>query len=274
MKDNYFELTITPSEDIEFVEAYVSDIFDYAIEETDESLIIRTEEDPTFIVEALSIWLAEMNSMNGTTISFTSSLEVKENKDWIKEYQLSISPVECGKFYVRASWHEPKEGVENLLIDPALAFGSGHHPSTKNILSCVGEYITSGMTCLDVGCGSGILAIAAVKNGAIADICDTDGLAVGSALDNFALNDVKCHNSWEGSVSGATEAYDAVFANIVADVIVMLAKQLKAKTKEGGLLFLSGIVESRLDDVLKKFDDMKQEKIVRDDGWVTIVYRK
>jgi ribosomal protein L11 methyltransferase len=274
LKDNYFELTITPSENLELVEAYVSDIFDYAIEETDDSLIIRTEEDPTFIVEALTAWLGEMNELNGTALSFKSSLEIKENKDWIKEYQLSISPVECGKYYVRASWHEPKEGVENLLIDPALAFGSGHHPSTKNILGCVGEYITTGMKCLDVGCGSGILAIAAAKSGALVDICDTDGLAVGSALDNFVLNSVECNNSWEGSVSGASDLYDGVFANIVADVIVMLAKQLKSKTKEGGLLFVSGIVESRLDDVLKKFSDMKQEKIIHDDGWVTIVYRK
>ena len=94
---------------------------------------------------------------------------------------------------------------------------------------------------LDVGCGSGILSIACAKLEALVDICDTDEVALKSSSTNFALNNVAFGNSWVGSASMATKEYDVVLANIIADVLIMISKDLKNNLKQGGYLILSGI---------------------------------
>ena len=274
MKESYFELEIIPSGHFEVVETLLGDIFDHAIEETETSLILRTEEDPSFLIPALQEMLQTIQDHGGDLITFTSTLCEKPNQDWIAEYQRSIEPVECGEFYIRASWHEPQTDKIELLIDPALAFGSGHHPSTRNILALSASLVKPDMRILDVGCGSGILGIGAAKKGGTVDICDTDPFAVESAQSNFAINGVSCAKAWEGSVGQAQGSYDIVFANIVADVILMLAKQLKEKTAQGGYLLLSGIVENRENDICQKFSDMTMLSCVRDEGWLTYVYQK
>lgn len=274
MKESYYELEIIPDGHLEIVEALVSDLFDHAIEETETSLIIRSEEDPSFLIPQLRDLLETMAANGGETIAVTTRISEHANCDWIGEYQRSIKPVACGDFYIRASWHELREGAIELLIDPALAFGSGHHPSTRNILALAGRIVRPGMRVLDVGCGSGILAIGAAKKGASVELCDTDPLAVESAKANCELNGVTYAAAWEGSVGGASGVYDVVFANIVADVILMLARQLKEKTAPGGFLLLSGIVENREAEIRSKFADMTPVTSVSDDGWMTFVFQK
>ena len=135
MKESYFELEIIPSGHFEVVETLLGDIFDHAIEETETSLILRTEEDPSFLIPALQEMLQTIQDHGGDLITFTSTLCEKPNQDWIAEYQRSIEPVECGEFYIRASWHEPQTDKIELLIDARVndSFKNGRYNKSLNM---------------------------------------------------------------------------------------------------------------------------------------------
>jgi ribosomal protein L11 methyltransferase len=196
---------------------------------------------------------------------------VEKNEDWVRAYQESIRPVEVAPFYVHPTWEAPKEGAVNITLDPALAFGTGHHPTTASCLRAVAESVKAGERVLDVGCGSGILGIAAMKLGARADACDTDPLSVGNTRENAEQNGVTFGALWEGSVQKRLTNYDIVIANIVADVLVMLAADLTAALNPGGTLILSGILEKYESKVLDAYGAMRVLKRIPQDEWVTLV---
>jgi len=198
-------------------------------------------------------------------------VEEKENKDWISNYQNSIQPVEIDEFYIYPSWHSPKDDKINILINPALAFGSGHHETTSTCVTALKKVVKDGNTLLDVGCGSGILSIASAKLNAIVDICDTDKLAVEDSLKNFQANGVVVNQHWEGSANNTTKQYDVVIANIVADVLAMIHKDLKSTTKEDGILILSGIMQQHQQKVLNRFKNYKILETIEKNGWVTLI---
>jgi ribosomal protein L11 methyltransferase len=134
------------------------------------------------------------------------------------------------------------------------------------------KYVQSGQTLVDVGCGSGILAIAASKLGAQVDICDTDENAIKDAKENFNINETFYDEAWVGSISKTTKKYDIVVANIVADVLAMIASDLKKCMKENGILILSGILDKHLSKVENKYKDLKQIEVIQKNEWVTLVY--
>lgn len=274
MEKYYYELVIEPDSYYELFLDLVSSLTQEAIEEFDETIIIRSEYDPENIVHGVQSFAQELSLAFATEIKCKTTVQKKENIDWIKEYQQSVQPVEVGKFYVHPSWEEPKEDKLNITIDPTLAFGSGHHETTSRCLLAVDKYVENGMDVCDVGTGSGILAIAAAKLGAKVDICDTDIVAVEDAIKNFKSNDVTASNSWEGSAMGTSKTYDVVIANIVADVLVMISKDLKKITKENGILVLSGIMEQYKDKVLKKYSDFELVEELQENEWVTLVVKK
>ena len=250
------------------------DRFYNGIEEADGELILRSEESLDDIVEALQEYVASLEELFDTKIDLSLTKEKKANADWIERYKKSITPVEVGEFYIHPSWYPPKENKINIQIDPALAFGSGHHETTRGCLQAIGEYVKPGTRVLDVGCGSGILAIAAAKKGALVDICDTDELAIEESAKNFERNGVRYRNAWIGSANKAKEKYDIVIANIVADVLVMIGNDLKKNLKNGGTLVLSGIIERYVDKVAQKFADLQLLKTIEDGEWRTMIYKK
>lgn len=204
----------------------------------------------------------------------TYKLEQKENIDWIKAYQNSIEPIEAGKFYIFPSWYEPKEDFINIKIDPALAFGSGHHATTFSCLEAISEYVGAGSSVIDVGCGSGILGLACKKLGANVELCDTDPLSVESCKENFKLNEETYDKLWEGSIDKAESTYNVVIANIIADVLRFIAKDLKSACKEDGILILSGILDKKENLVVEAFKELTLVKRILKDEWVTLVYKK
>ena len=127
---------------------------------------------------------------------------------------------------------------------------------------------------MDVGTGSGILAIAAAKKGAVVDVCDTDEICIESTKSNFALNNQEINKSWIGSVNFAKEKYDVVLANIIADVLVMISDDLINSTKDGGIIIVSGILDKHEKRVLSKFSSLKELKIIHKNEWVTMVFKK
>lgn len=271
MQNNYYELTITLNDDfVEFIADFVANIAGDGVEIGYEKIIVRSESDLTYVKDAL----VSLAGTLGSSIKMDYTLEEKENQDWIQKYKDSIEPIEAGKFYIFPSWYAPKENLINIKIDPALAFGSGHHATTFSCLTAISEYVHENDSVIDVGCGSGILGLAATKLGASVALCDTDPLSVESCKENFALNGEQYDTLWEGSIDKTDKTYDVVIANIIADVLRFIAKDLKAATKEGGYLILSGILDKKEDLVKESFTDLALEKRTLKDEWVTLVYKK
>ncbi|WP_200763557.1 50S ribosomal protein L11 methyltransferase [Nitrosophilus alvini] len=274
MKKYYYEVTIIPSSHKDEIESFLMDRFYNGIEEKDNALILRSEEPLTEIIEKTKEYTKILEEIFGQKIDVEIREEKKENRDWIESYKKSITPVNVGEFYIHPTWYEGKKDKIDIIIDPALAFGSGHHPSTLNCLKLLDEIVKKGDRVLDVGCGSGILSIAAAKKGALPDICDTDEIAIKEAKKNFRLNQVEFGDAWVGSAGAAKEKYDIVIANIVADILIYISKDLKKALKDDGFLILSGIVEKYKDKVLEKYLDMQTIKIIKDEEWVTILLKK
>lgn len=271
MQNTYHELTVKLNDDfVDFIADFISNIYGEGLELGKGQIIVRSESDLTFVKDAL----VSLASTLGDSIQMEYTLEEKENIDWIKTYQDSIQPIEAGKFYIFPSWYEPKEELINIKIDPALAFGSGHHATTFSCLEAISEYVEADVSIIDVGCGSGILGLACKKLGANVELCDTDPLSVESCKENFELNEENYDKLWEGSIDKAEGTYDVVIANIIADVLRFIAKDLKSATKEDGYLILSGILDKKEELVKESFKDLALEKRTLKDEWVTLVYKK
>ncbi len=271
MRDKYYELTITLRDNfVEFLADFITNIAGNGVEIGKGKIIVRSENSVNYIKDAVE---SLINSL-GKPIKVDYKIEKKSNEDWILKYQNSIEPIEVGKFYIHPSWHEKKDGKINIKIDPALAFGSGHHTTTFSCLEAISKFVKSGDRVLDVGCGSGILGLAAKKLGAKVELCDTDPISVDSCAKNFALNGVEYDELWEGSANMAKGKYNIIIANIIADVLRTIDKDLKRVLKEDGILILSGILDTKEDSVAKLYSDLKLiERKVKDE-WVTLIYKK
>ena len=127
---------------------------------------------------------------------------------------------------------------------------------------------------MDVGCGSGILAMAALRKGAIVDACDTDPLSVENAIVNAQQNGLAYRRLWEGPVQETNDVYDVIVANIVADVLVFIASDLKKRLREGGILILSGIMDKYEDKVLRAYKTFTLTERIVENEWVTLVLTK
>ena len=271
MQDKYYELTVTLDDSfVDVIADYILNIYNEGIELGEGKIIVRSESDLTFVKDAL---VSLSGTLNGD-IKMDYALEEKENVDWIKTYQDSVQPIEAGKFYIFPSWYEPKEDFINIKIDPALAFGSGHHATTFSCLEAISTYIDEDKSVIDVGCGSGILGLACKKLGADVALCDTDPLSVDSCKENFSLNEERYDKLWEGSIDKTDDTYDVVIANIIADVLRFIAKDLKSACKEEGLLILSGILDKKENLVTESFKELTLVNRTLKDEWVTLVYKK
>jgi len=274
VKKTYNELQITPFGEYDRFVDFILSLTGEAIEERDGIIIVRSEDELDAIEYGVKIFASSLSSTFGVDIKVDIKLEVKENKDWVSAYQKSVQPIEIGEFYIHPSWIDRKKDRLNILIDPALAFGSGHHETTHGCILMLQKYLQKNDKILDVGCGSGILSIASAKLGANVDFCDTDDLAVQSANDNFELNDEKYVNSWTGSIQKKDEEYDVVIANIIADTLVALAYDLMNATKYDGILILSGILDKYVKRVEKQFKQMTILEKYKKNEWYTLVLKR
>lgn len=268
MSEYYYELIIKPSKHFEAFADLLVSLTNGAIEEDNNSLIARCEDDLSDVEYGVKQFAKALD------VECETLLSKKENIDWIKQYQDSVKSVEVGKFYIRPSWDNKSKDKIDIIIDPALSFGSGHHETTSSCLEAISQYVKKDDKVLDVGTGSGILAIAAAKVEAKVDICDTDEVCIKDTSSNFKLNNITYENSWLGSANNAKEKYDVVIANIVADVLVFIAKDLKKCLNDNGILIISGILDKHIDKVLKKFNDLEQLQLIHKNEWMTVVFKK
>ena len=196
--------------------------------------------------------------------SLIMSLDNLADEDWENNWKQYYRPMEIGeRLLVVPKWETVDPGKRvPLYLDPGLTFGTGDHPTTRLCLAALEKSIRGGERVLDLGCGSGILSIAALKLGAAsARAVDIDRMCLDVACENAALNgigkdictvevgNVLTDESLRASLGGG---YDVVLANIVADVIIALAPLVRGFLREGGLFLCSGIIEGREAEVAER----------------------
>lgn len=199
------------------------------------------------------------------------------DEDWLETWKAQFTPIRIGRFLVRPSWSAssaPSDGVE-IVLDPGMAFGTGLHPTTRQCLEAVGRIALEGRSVLDVGTGSGILAVAAAKRGARPVVAvDTDPLAIRATVENARRNAATIE-AREGSAADVEGPFDVVLANLVADVLIAIARDLRARTRPGGTLVVAGIVPETEEGVARALGELGLAVVDRDqrDDWVSLVLR-
>ncbi len=274
MEESYYQLVVRVSSHYDLFSDFLADTLPVGFEEIDDGFIIRSEDELDTIEWGIEQFREALQKALNTSIDIEFTSTKEKTSDWVKEYQDAITPVEIEPFYIYPTWEEPKEDRINIVIDPALAFGTGHHPTTATCLQAVAKYVQDGDEVIDVGCGSGILSIACMKLGAIADACDTDPISVENSQINAYENSVSYRNIWEGSASLSDKKYDVTIANIVADVLTYIASDLKMITKPEGVLILSGILDKYENKVLKFYHDCPLVERITQDEWVTLILKR
>ncbi len=222
--------------------------------------------------------------MTACGVAYTVLSDLVREEDWANNWKQYFKPLPVGeRLLIVPSWKEAiPEGCEDrvqLEIDPGMAFGSGQHETTKLCLEMVEKCVTAGSTVLDVGTGSGILAIGALLLGAQSAVgIDIDKLSVKIAGENAALNGVSDRFTavCGDLATGISGQFDVVCANIVADIILRLLPDVGPLMTADGDLIVSGIIEERKDDVLAGLASygFVPVAILQDRGWCCMRAKK
>ena len=209
-----------------------------------------------------------------------SSVDVSD-EDWAKRSQENLQPVTVGRITVTPTASPqppaPSPGSLRIVIVPSMGFGTGHHVTTRLCLAALQETDVAGRTVLDVGTGSGVLAIAADRLGAASAFgIDVDPDAIQSARENLALNPDARRTTFE-TVDLSTRALpsaDVVTANLTGALLVRAAGALLAAARPGGTVILSGILAHERDDVRAAFAGASVGWEREEDGWVGLAVKK
>lgn len=214
--------------------------------------------------------------------SGTIHSEIVEDGEWATAWKAYYKPIRVGKrLLIRPIWEERNLLPQDLEIalDPGLAFGTGSHPTTQLCLQFLEEYLQPGDSFLDVGCGSGILTIAAAKLGAgVLSAVDIDELAVHSTRENLKLNGLaeKVRVVHGDLVEQIREPVRVITANIVADAILRLLPSIEPLLVPQGLFIASGIITTREEDLVKATEEagLSILEVRREGDWVAILSQK
>ena len=178
------------------------------------------------------------------------------DESWHETWKKYYHPIEAGRYVIVPKWikYDDSDKIK-VLMDPGMAFGTGEHESTKMCLTLMSECDFSGKSVIDVGTGSGILGIAAVKSGAgSCYMCDIDSIAVKAAEENAELNgvadrvEIELADLLQKKVKG-----EIVLANLTADILIRLSADLNDHIEKGGVLICSGIIHARKQDVIDAY---------------------
>lgn len=243
----------------------------------EESIIHVFIEEGNNPAEAVSFITERLNAEH---ITHTIETDGVNSDDWQDKWKAFFKPQPIGeRLFVRPVWIDDYDSGNRVVlnIEPGAAFGTGTHETTRLCLETLDTIIKDGDTVLDIGCGSGILAIASMLLGAKEGFgVDIDPLAVKTAKENGLMNNLK--EPELSFVCGdladkVTKKYDVVVANIVADIIILFSTQVRAFMKQGAKFIASGIIDSRADEVCLALQSagLVLKERTEDNGWVCLV---
>ena len=278
----YYEFTISVAD--RFKDHLIKKLTDsgcLGVIEQDEALIAYFPEtvDIKTITGDLSLVKALIEK-SGETKGLSFEHRLIPEQDWNESWKKGFVPIDVGeRFTILPPWEEKKEGRINLIIDPAMAFGTGHHETTRSCLVLMEKYAEQGRkeSFLDVGTGTGILAIAAHKLGFQRVIgVDTDPLAEDAALINIGLNHAEGIEIRGGGIESMNETFDFIAANLISGVLVQLAPSLASHLKPGGIAILSGILAGQDDEVAEAMSGAGLKLVERypDGKWVSLAVKR
>ncbi len=241
-------------------------------------IYIAPEENPQEAVAFLS------ERFTASAIGHKIDLSACKNEDWENNWKAYFKPMLVGeKLLIQPLWIDEIDNPENravLSIEPGLAFGTGGHHTTKLCLETLERYVKAGDAVLDTGCGSGILAIASLLFGAESAVgVDIDELAVKTAVENGKLNGFTepQYRILQGNLADKVDGvYNVVVANIVADVIMLFAKDVGRFMREDAVFITSGIIDTREAEVQAALRENGFAVTERNEqsGWVCLVCKK
>ncbi len=240
-------------------------------------IYINPHENP---LEAVSFITERLNSEN---IEHEIKTAACKTEDWVNNWKQYFHTMPIGKkLLIRPLWEKEydTDGRIVLNIEPGLAFGTGSHPTTKLCLETLEKYIDENSTVLDIGCGSGILSIAALLLGAKSAFgVDIDKLAVKTAIENAKENGFgsPVFDAVNGNLSDKVSGkYNVIVANIVADIIMQFNEEVSEFLEDGGIYITGGIIDIRKDEVVRSFEQNGFEIIANyeEKGWNVFVCRR
>ncbi len=237
-------------------------------------IFITDELNPT---EAIS-FLKER--FDGEKIPYRLETDGCSEEDWADKWKAYFKPTPVGeRLFIRPVWVDDYDAGNRavLNIEPGAAFGTGTHDTTRLCLETLDKIVKEGDTVLDMGCGSGILAISSLLLGATEAFgVDIDEIAVKTAKENGKMNgfyEPELKFVCGDLADKVTKKYDIVVANIVADIIILFSTQVRAFMKENGKFIASGIIDTRADEVVLALGNagLKLIERIESDGWVCLV---
>lgn len=214
---------------------------------------------------------------SGLDSAFSFEYSLIPGKDWNESWKKSFSPIDVGdNLTIVPSWIKPETERIPVIIDPGMVFGTGHHETTRQCLALVEKYSRDSgeKDLLDVGTGTGILAIGAARMGfrQVTGV-DTDQLAVDAAMYNVSLNGLNNVTIGKGSISDVSGSFDVIAANLLSETLIPIAGDIVSRLKPQGTAILSGMLTGQEDDVIRAIEGagltLKDRAV--DGKWVTLI---
>jgi ribosomal protein L11 methyltransferase len=271
----YVHVDVTP-EEIEEVSYLLWELGAQGVEERDATTLNKSRSGVTLVASfaddaAAHAALAELSPRPAELVHVVGDA-------WRDAYKQYFKVTHLGpRLVIRPSWepYAPKANEVVVTVDPGRAFGTGTHESTRLLMAALDQRVSGGERVLDVGCGTGILAICALKLGAAQATCiDVDDDAVAVTRENAAFNDVaeRVHASTL-AVEAVEGRYELVLANIQANVLIPLAESIGSRVASGGTLLLSGILVGQEAEVRAAYPGFSLEDSPREGEWIALILK-
>lgn len=263
-----------PSCDPQLADLVLAELDDFqptAIHEPDETSRLRAFFTSTESRDAAARALA---ASFGTHL-FVETLSV-EDEDWAARSQAQLQAITVGRIVIAPPWDMGSDPLFTIIVKPSMGFGTGHHATTRLVLRAVQQLQIANQTVLDIGCGSGVLAIAAIKLGARSAVgIDIDPDALANATENAALNEIGDRVRFEESDFRTMSARaDVVMANLTGALLERSAATLGALVTPAGRLIVSGFMQTEADAVISALNTVAGlDSIAQEEEWMCATYR-